>query len=103
MIVPFQIERGAIETANTPFPVPATDPAVFAGAGRGHDGVPMDSRFLSRSGLARVQSTMRTLGARRRSPRTYCAACARPIAPGEVVRLHGVAYHRRCAVYSAGP
>jgi hypothetical protein len=57
----------------------------------------MDSRFLSRSGLAKVQHTMRTLG---RSPRSYCSACARPIGAGEAVRLHGVAFHRRCAFYS---
>jgi hypothetical protein len=57
----------------------------------------MDSRFLSVSGLAKVQHTMRTLG---RSPRPHCSACARPIAAGEDVRLHGAAFHRRCAVYS---
>jgi hypothetical protein len=61
----------------------------------------MDSRFLSRSGLARVQHTMRTLARPGgRSPRAYCSACARPIAAGEAVRLHGVHFHRRCAVYS---
>jgi hypothetical protein len=61
----------------------------------------MDSRFLTRSGLASVQRTMRMLGRPRgRSPRQYCSACARPIPDGELVRLHGAAFHRRCAVYS---
>jgi hypothetical protein len=58
----------------------------------------MDSRFLSRSGLGKVQSTMRAFSGVR--GRSYCSACARPIPDGEVVRLHGVAFHRRCAVYS---